>query len=161
MCSSFTGTHMNTRYKHGHSSASGRSPTYRSWHSMKQRVSNPNATGARNYSVRGIDMDPAWEDFAVFLNCMGERPAGTSLDRIDNSKGYWPGNCRWATPVEQLSNRRGNVYIELNGRKQTVQQWSREMGIPYTTLRLRVFSGWPPEQALNPRRLNRNRLPFN
>lgn len=147
---------MDARFKHGHSSASGRSPTYRSWHSMKQRVKNPNATGAKNYSERGIDMCPEWESFDNFLRDMGERPLGTTLERIENDRGYHPENCRWATPTEQLSNRRNNVFIEHLGVRQTVQAWSTQTGIPFTTLRTRMKAGWPTERILDPTRFRKN-----
>jgi hypothetical protein len=59
------------------------------------------------YAERGIDMDPRWRDFAVFLTEVGPRPSRYhSIDRIDNEKGYWPGNVRWATAKEQAQNRR-------------------------------------------------------
>ena len=147
---------MDARYKHGHSYAQGRSPTYRSWHSMKQRVKNPKASGHQNYMGRGIDMHPEWEDFAVFLRDMGERPLGTTLERIDNNKGYYPGNCRWATMKEQLSNRRNNVFIERDGVRRTVQEWSKETGIPFTTIRNRMKAGWPTARVLSTHRFAKN-----
>lgn len=82
------------------------SPTYRSWESMKSRC---NGTGGKKnikwYS--NIDYDSKWEYFADFFEDMGIRPEGTSLDRIDNLKGYSKENCRWATAKEQSSNRSG------------------------------------------------------
>lgn len=144
------------RYKHGHSSATARSPTYRSWHAMKQRATNENTKGAENYSGRGIDMCEQWADFAQFLADMGERPVGTTLDRIRNAEGYKPDNCRWATPTEQLNNRRNNVFLEHNGRRLTLAQWSAETGIPFSTLRLRLKSGWAIERILTNKRFAKN-----
>lgn len=82
-------------------------PTYSSWHGMKSRALNPNVTGWQYYGGRGIKVCERWLDFRNFLQDMGERPEGTSLERIDNDKGYEPGNCKWATKQEQFFNRRG------------------------------------------------------
>lgn len=82
-------------------------PTYKSWLSMKERTGNPNAVNYGRYGGRGVAVCPRWaESFEAFLADMGERPPGTTLDRIDSSGNYEPGNCRWATPTEQNTNRR-------------------------------------------------------
>ena len=88
-------------------------PTYRSWQAMIERTSNPHHHAWKNYGGRGITVCPRWrhgEDgisgFECFLQDMGERPAGTSIDRIDNNRNYEPSNCRWATDVQQARNQR-------------------------------------------------------
>ena len=81
-------------------------PTWRSWKAMRQRCSNPNALKFNNYGGRGIKVCLQWENFAVFLKDMGERPIHTTLDRVDVNGMYEPSNCRWATHVEQRANRR-------------------------------------------------------
>ena len=88
--------------KHGMS----RTPEYRAWCSMRQRCENSGHPDYPAYGGRGITVDPRWDDFLTFLADMGPRPHGTSLDRIDNERGYGPGLCRWATPTEQARNRR-------------------------------------------------------
>jgi hypothetical protein len=65
-----------------------------------------NRRSHKNYSGRGIDIDPRWHKFEAFLADMGERPAGLTLERVDNDRGYWPDNCVWATSTVQGRNRR-------------------------------------------------------
>lgn len=97
-------------YKHGMINT----PTYSSWHGMKTRALNPNSTNYKYWGGRGIRICDRWLDFRNFLEDMGERPKGMSLERIDNEKGYNPENCKWATKQEQFFNRRDT---KVNARK--------------------------------------------
>lgn len=93
-------------YRHGHTIGGRLSPTYSSWRAMMQRCQNPNAADWALYGGRGITVCERWLAFAAFLADLGERPTGKTLDRIDPDGHYEPGNCRWATPMEQRHNRR-------------------------------------------------------
>lgn len=91
---------------HGHSPFGGRSPEYYSWSNMLNRVNDRKGRNFIYYGARGITVCDRWRSFENFLTDMGPRPAGKSLDRIDNNGNYEPGNCRWVTQSEQLLNRR-------------------------------------------------------
>lgn len=90
--------------RHGMSSE----PEYKCWEGIKQRCLNPRHPWYSEYGGRGITVHPEWAaDFLAFFAYVGERPGFEySLDRIDNNKGYVPGNVRWATYAEQAANRR-------------------------------------------------------
>lgn len=87
------------------SSLTGSGRAHRSWIEMRQRCLSPNKTNFSNYGGKGIGIAPEWESFDTFYQDLGPRPEGTSLGRIDNSKGYCKNNCRWETVQEQNSNK--------------------------------------------------------
>ena len=105
-----------------------KTPTYASWLGLnkrhKQQERHAHATVCRR-----------WRSFENFLADMGERPEGMTLDRIDNSKGYSPDNCRWATPKEQIANRSCAVTLE-GGIK--IQDLADEAGVSYQTMHARL-----------------------
>ena len=91
--------------QHGHARGAGSSATYSTWCSMRKRCEKSDEDGFAQYGGKGISLCKAWrDDFCAFLNDMGERPPGRTIDRIDNRFGYFPANCRWATPLEQRHN---------------------------------------------------------
>ena len=93
--------------KHGYAARGRHHPLYEVWWTMIERCQNPHVRSYPNYGGRAITVCARWRrDFAAFLADMGERPAGTSIDRINNDGDYEPGNCRWATPKEQAANKR-------------------------------------------------------
>ncbi len=124
-------------------------PTYIAWGSMKTRCLNSNHKYWDLYGGRGIKLCKEWESFDQFFADMGERPDGLTIERIDVDGHYCPKNCCWATPKEQANNRRSSCFIEHDEKRQTMQQWSEELGIPQTTLWNRLNTlGWTVERAL-------------
>jgi len=99
--------HQN-RPRHGHSPRGGKlSPTYLTWQGMKGRCLRKTDSAYHRYGARGITVCARWRDsFEAFLDDMGERPEGLTIDRIDNDGHYEPGNCRWVTPKQQMTNQR-------------------------------------------------------
>ena len=94
---------------HGHSRKNGKtSLEYKSWEGMKSRCNNPNYDRYHNYGGRGIKVCERWHDFRNFYKDMGKRLPDLTLDRIDNSGDYEPGNCEWVTWEKQNNNRRPN-----------------------------------------------------
>jgi hypothetical protein len=134
--------------RHGHYNGRKKSPTYHSWAKMLERCRQPNRDGAAYYQAKGITACDRWLKFENFLADMGERPEGMTLDRIDNSKGYEPSNCRWATHADQIRNRSFTVWLEHDGRRMCMKDWSKEIGLKYHTLKSRLRKGWSVEKAL-------------
>lgn len=125
-------------YKHGHARQGKTSREYRAWHMMLQRCTNKNAPNYPDYGGRGVVVCQRWRHFQNFLADMGERPPGTSLDRKNNDGNYEPGNCRWATPIEQHNNMRNNVWITIAGITKSAAQWSRDLGCDWHTVQRRA-----------------------
>lgn len=92
--------------RHGHASPYTRTPTYRSWEAMIRRVTNPRVANWSEYGGRGISVCARWRSFENFLEDMGERPDGTTIDRICPNGDYEPKNCRWASAAIQSRNTR-------------------------------------------------------
>lgn len=127
-----------------------RSKLYSLWKAMRQRCSNPNDSAFQNYGGRGIKVCERWESFPRFAADMGERPSGTTLERIDNDGPYAPQNCRWATWFEQHDNKRDTRRVTAFGRSQSLAAWAREFGIKERTLYNRINrSGCSIETALS------------
>jgi hypothetical protein len=118
---------------------------------MKERCqceTNPNYS---NYGGRGITVCEEWKDnfqtFYVWAMSSGYS-TDLTLDRINVNGNYEPSNCRWYTRKEQNFNKRNNRILSFNGKTQTLQEWSEETGVSYTTLLYRIEHGWKLEAAL-------------
>jgi len=110
---------------------------------MRARCYNPNDINYKNYGAKGITVCDQWRDnYDAFFADMGECPEGLTIERIDGKGNYDPFNCKWADYTEQLNNRPGfNRWIEHDGRKQTLAQWAKEIGISLETLMYRLKRG--------------------
>lgn len=131
---------------HGHTRGYRPTPTRVTWCAMKMRCSPE--VGKPEYAGRGISVCERWRDFANFLADMGERPEGMTLDRIDPNGNYEPGNCRWATPEQQMNNRRNNRMFAVNGETLSIAQLARKYSVPDSRIRMRLAAGLPMEEAL-------------
>lgn len=98
---------------------------------------------------RGIKVCKRWLKFENFLADMGERPLGKTINRKDNDKGYYLGNCNWATISEQLLNRRLTIFATVNGVTKPLTTWAVERGIQPQLARQRIRKGWSIERVLN------------
>ena len=123
---------------------------YEIWKGMKQRCSNPRHKSYQTYGARGITVCDEWNDFQAFYEWAISHGYSDNLEieRRDNTKGYSPDNCRWATRKEQMNNTRQNRNITYNNETHTIKQWAEIMGISYNTLYQRLARGWSIERAL-------------
>lgn len=135
------------RTTHGRS----KTPEYFAWSQAKARCNDPNHQAFADYGGRGIRMSDRWaSDFMAFLADVGERPSPKhTLDRIDNGRGYEPGNCRWVTFTAQHNNRRRNKHLTFEGRTRTIAEWARERRLPVGAIYQRIAHGWTVERALS------------
>jgi hypothetical protein len=129
------------------------SPTYRSWRSMIQRCTNVELEDYKRYGGRGIRVCERWESFDSFLEDMGERPKGLTLDRINVNGNYEKENCRWATSKTQMRNRRNNKITEeiaeiIRMSTEPQSQIANRFGVhPCVISRIKNGKRWAGEEA--------------
>jgi hypothetical protein len=124
------------------------SRTYRIWSGIIQRCTNPRRRAFKDYGGRGITVCDEWRQFPNFLRDMGEAPADKTIERVDNSRGYSPDNCCWATMKEQTQNTRRVKLITHKGKTQNLSTWAKEYGIPQSTLSRHLSKGIPFARAV-------------
>lgn len=127
--------------KHGMAST----PTYKSWKAMFQRCSGKNHHV--EYLRKNISVCKEWNDINVFISDMGLRPDGKTLDRIDNSKGYYKDNCRWATPKQQSNNRSYTVFVIVDDIQMPFMDACRKYGISESCARHRLRRGMSMQET--------------
>lgn len=123
-------------------------PLYTTWLSMRTRCNNPKSISYQWYGALGIKVCERWNDFSSFVEDMGDRPDGCTIDRIDTLGDYLPGNCRWATQQEQDRNKSSNRMITINGETKCLVDWAQLSGIPGQMILRRLDAGWEPEDAV-------------
>jgi len=131
---------VNKTIKHGYVGTR----TYKTWTAMKSRCKHQ-----PHYVNKRITVCERWLTFDNFLADMGERPVGTSIDRIDNSKGYEPQNCRWATSKTQGRNKDANQRFIVDGVEMTLADIADIADVSYVTMKARLNRGWTIEDAMS------------
>jgi hypothetical protein len=115
---------------------------------MVQRCTDPRSTNYERYGARGITVCERWREFKNFLADMGERPDGTSIDRIDPNGNYELCNCRWATPKRQARNRTNSKALVYRGVVAPVAELAEMYGKNLRRVYRRMRDGWSLEKAL-------------
>lgn len=138
--------------KHG----GARTRPYRIWHKMIGRCNAKQGREFRNYSGRGIHVCEEWKDFTVFQDWSLKNGYSDDreIDRINNDKGYSPGNCRWATRTQQVRNRRNTAKETINGETKSVAEWCEIFGYPYYIGQSRHQRGIPLNSAYRPKNIH-------
>ena len=138
---------------HGETRSRDISSEYGTWCAMKNRCYNPSTKSYQNYGARGITVCDEWrDDFAQFLKDMGRRPPGLTIERKDNDGPYAPWNCVWATRNTQARNKRGLLFVTVDGQRMNLVDACAALGLPYHAVHHRILRGWPESRWLEPLR---------
>lgn len=137
---------------HNYNTTHGESRTriYIAWLHMINRTSNKKNKDYKNYGGRGITVCEEWKDYLTFKKWALENGYSDTLtlDRIDNDKGYYPGNCRWADREIQDNNKQQSRKLEYKGKIKSIEQWAKEYNINRSTLVNRLNKGMSIKEAL-------------
>jgi hypothetical protein len=136
------------RFKHG---LAHKTPLFQRWARIQTRCYNKNDPAYHNYGARGIEMCSEWRNnFMSFYTWAISNgwDSELSIERIDNNKGYFPENCKFATVKEQVRNRRVTKTAILNGQRKPLAEWCELLNLPYSTINVRLHKGWSDEEAL-------------
>jgi hypothetical protein len=125
-------------------------PEYRAWQTMRLRCLNPKNPAYHAYGGRGITIAPEWiDDFRAFFAHIGPKPSQRhEIDRIENDRGYEPGNVRWVTRSENNRNRRSTTWVTYRGERRRLIDLCEQFDIWPDTVTWRLGHGWPIERAV-------------
>ncbi len=142
-----------------------KSKLYIIWIGMKQRCNNPNNTNYKNYGAKGIRVCKEWDksfdnfyNWALSIGYKENKNIKLTIDRIDNTKGYYPSNCRFLTLKEQQNNRTNNHLITYKGETHTVSQWSKILNINVQTLFTRIGKNLSIEEIFSNKKLHKKEV---
>lgn len=125
---------------HGHWVGGKPSSEWLSWRAAIDRCHSPSNKTYPRYGALGVAVCDEWRhNFAAFFAELGPKPAGSTLDRIDGTRGYEPGNCRWSTPKEQSNNLKNNRFVIVAGERLTIRDAADRFLLPYSSFRNRLY----------------------
>lgn len=138
-------------------------PLYKTWHNMRSRCKNPNASKYKLYGGKGIKVCKEWdENFVSFYNWAinNKWEKGLSIERLDSNKNYEPNNCIWADYKIQNNNTIQNHKLTFNGKTMNINQWAEYLNISKKMLSERIRRGWNIERALTTPNIKENGFNF-
>jgi hypothetical protein len=150
--------YMSNKNKGSETHGLSKTRIYTCWIKLRRRCQDKKDYNYNLYGGRGIKVCNRWEKFENFYEDMGDSYSDKlSIDRIDTNGDYTPENCRWATPQEQVDNRRNTTFIEYKGENLPLTTWARRLGVNPSLLRSRInIFKWPLEEVMNPRKRRYN-----
>lgn len=123
---------------------------YRVWSAMRDRCNNPRNPHFANYGGRGIAVAKEWDSFWLFVEHMGPRPTGYTIERENNDGPYSPQNCGWASRAAQNRNKRNTILYTFNGYSGCIKDVAAHFGVDRQRLRYRLKRlEWPIEKSMN------------